>query len=150
MSALEVQVGSTIMNQFAAVRVQARGETGWTGLYISLAPEHKVTMTGMDTLVPDEDLPSFRHVPFEWTPCPDGVTEERYAWTKGCRSLAREERRIVAPTVDGIRGHMLLTPEEDEAQRQAALLRAALRDDKREWIEGEVSWDQEWPNGYES
>lgn len=93
MTALVVQVGSTITNGSSALRVQERGETGWIGLYVSMEPSHRVTLTGTPAAVPLEDLPGWRDVPFEWTACPGGQTEERYVWATGCRYLEREVRK---------------------------------------------------------
>lgn len=42
-------------------------------------------------------------------------------------------RRPVMPTVDGIRGHMVFTPEEDEARRDMALSEALLRTPRTDW-----------------
>jgi hypothetical protein len=97
MTALAVQVGSTITNGTSALRVQRKGETGWVGLYVSMAPGHRKTLTGTPALVPFEDLPGWRDVPFEWSPCPGGEVEERYVWTTGCRALARQFREVARP-----------------------------------------------------
>jgi len=94
MSALEVQVGSTIMNGSHALRVQRKGETGWLGLYVSLGTG-PIFLTGTPAMVPFEELPGYRHVPFEWATCPGGTEEERYVWNRGCHRLNREVRPVV-------------------------------------------------------
>lgn len=127
----DVQVGSTITNGSSAMRITERvqkdtrwGTIGWRGIHVSL--EEFGGMTGTTGFIADYLLGSWHHVPFEWRPCVGGGVEERYVWTPGYRRLQREVRRAVMPTVDGIRGHRIITAEEDEAMRQAA--QATLRD----------------------
>lgn len=100
MTALAVQVGSTITNGSSALRVQARVEKdprwkvpGWRGLNVSLEPYGG--NTGTTGFVPDYLLGGWRHVPFEWSACPGGQVEERYVWSTGCRYLQREVRPVV-------------------------------------------------------
>jgi hypothetical protein len=118
----DVQIGSTITNGSSALRVTERVErdprwktSGWRGLCIPL--EEFGGNRGMSSFVPDYLLESWRHVPFEWRAIPGGM-EERYVWEPRWRWLNREVRRAVQPTVDGIRGHVVRTPEEDEERRR--------------------------------
>lgn len=124
----DVQVGSTIMNGSSALRITERverdarwGTIGWRGMNIPL--EGFGGNPGTTSFVPDYLLMSWRHVPFEWAPVLGGGLEERYVWMPGWRRLQRELRRVpdVQPTVDGIRGHRVVTAEEDEELRLAAL-----------------------------
>lgn len=126
MDTSEVQVGSTITNGSSALRITRRverdrrwGTPSWEGMCIPL--EMFGGNPGMTDTVPDYLLGSWRHVPFEWTPVTGGALEERYVWTPDWRRLQREVRRMVQPTVDGIRGHRATTAEEDELARRVAL-----------------------------
>jgi hypothetical protein len=123
MTALQVQVGSTITNGSIAVRVTERverntrwGVPGWQGLSIPL--EQFGGNPGLSEFVPDYLLSGWYHVPFEWRPVVGGSLEERYVWAPGWRYLQREVRRVVQPTVNGIRGHRMDTPV-DAALRDA-------------------------------
>lgn len=93
MTALEVQVGSTLISPAAAMRVEKRVNTGWAGRFISLTTGK---MAGTPVLLPDAEISGWRHVPFEWAACPGGTAEERYVWGPGCRTLVREERPVSA------------------------------------------------------
>lgn len=148
MSAIEVQVGSTITNGSSAIQVTERvakdkrwGTSGWRGMCISL--EAFGGNTGASDFVADYLLTGWYHVPFEWRPCLGGATEERYVWANGYKRLQREVRTAprlaemeanvqrmadelgveltVQPTVNGIRGHRVTTPEEDEVRRRLTL-----------------------------
>jgi hypothetical protein len=126
MDTADVQVGSTITNGSSALRITERverdprwGTPSWRGLCVPL--EAFGGNAGMSDTVPDYLLGSWRHVPFEWTPVTGGALEERYVWTPDWRRLQREVRRMVQPTVDGIRGHRVDTPEEAELRRTLAL-----------------------------
>ena len=126
MTALEVQVGSTISNGSSCIRVTERvekdarwGTAGWRGLCIPL--EAFGGNAGSSEFVPDYLLSGWYHVPFEWRPCVGGGVEERYVWTADWRRLQREVRRTVQPTVDGIRGHVVLTDDEEQERRRLAL-----------------------------
>jgi hypothetical protein len=129
MSALTVQVGSTITNGSSAIRVTERvekdprwGTAGWRGLAISL--EAFGGDTGTTKFVPDHLLTGWYHVPFEWRTLIGGGVQERYVWSKDFKRLQREVRQAVQPTVDGIRGHRVTTPQEDEVARRFALTAA--------------------------
>ena len=118
MTALEVQVGSTISNGSSCIRVTERvekdarwGTAGWRGLCIPL--EAFGGNAGSSEFVPDYLLSGWYHVPFEWRPCVGGGVEERYVWTA--------DWRTVQPTVDGIRGHVVLTDDEEQERRRLAL-----------------------------
>lgn len=94
---------------------------------------------GVSSFVPDYLLSGWRLVPFEWQLVIGGGAEERYVWSKDYRRLQREVRPAataakcpecgrggegtvkVLPTVDGIRGHRVTTPEQDEARRRATM-----------------------------
>lgn len=77
---------------------------------------------GMTSFIPDYLLSSWHLVPFEWAPIRNGQgLEERFVWTSNWTRLQREVRRTVMPTVDGIRGHLVTSPEEDEVRRRMAL-----------------------------
>lgn len=119
----EIQVGSTLTNGQSALRITARvekdarwGTAGWRGTCIPL--EQFGGNAGLSDFIPDYLLSGWRHVPFEWAPVTGGGVEERYVWAPGYRWLQREVRRIVQPTVDGIRGHRIYTPA-DTALRDA-------------------------------
>lgn len=99
MTALAVQVGSTITNGSSAMRVTERverearwGTAGWRGLNIGL--ERFGGNTGTTGFVPDHLLTGWYHVPFEWRPCIGGGVEERYVWSANWTHLQREVRRI--------------------------------------------------------
>jgi hypothetical protein len=126
MDTADVQVGSTITNGSSALQITERverdtrwGTPSWRGMCIPL--EAFGGNLGMTDTVPDYLLGSWRHVPFEWRPVTGGGLEERYVWTPDWRRLQREVRRMVQPTVDGIRGHLVTTPEEDEVRRRLTL-----------------------------
>lgn len=119
-------VGSTVTNGISALRLTSREEkdarwktSGWRGMNIPL--EEYGGNPGTTAFIPDYLLSSWRHVPFEWTPVVGGGLEERYVWSRGWRRLQREVRRAVQPTVDGIRGHRVDSPEEAELRRTLAL-----------------------------
>jgi hypothetical protein len=118
----DVQVGSTVTNGSSALRITERVKcdpryktSGWRGMCIPL--EEFGGNRGMSSFVPDYLLSGWKHVPFEWRAIP-GNMEERYVWEPQWRWLNREVRRAVQPTVDGIRGHVVTTPEEDEERRR--------------------------------
>lgn len=122
---MDVQVGSTITNGSSCIRVTERVEKdprwkcpSWRGINIPL--EEFGGNPGTTSSVPDYLLTGWYHVPFEWRAIP-GALEERYVWTPDWRRLQREVRRAVQPTVDGIRGHRVDTPEEAELRRTLAL-----------------------------
>lgn len=127
MDTAEVQVGSTITNGSSALRVTERvdrdprwGTPSWKGMSIPL--EQFGGNPGTTTTVPDYLLGSWHHVPFEWRPVVGGGLEERFVWSPTYRWLQREVRGTgVQPTVNGIRGHRVTTPEEDELRRTLAL-----------------------------
>jgi hypothetical protein len=88
----EVRVGSTITDGVSATRVTDRVQGGWLGIYISFASGD---FTGVGVKIEDEDLPSYRRVPFEWTPVQGSETQERYVWTSDQRALRHETRPLV-------------------------------------------------------
>lgn len=117
-----VQIGSTITNGDEALRITERVQrdsrwraSGWRGANIGL--EEFGGNVGMTSFVPDYLLSGWRHVPFEWERITGGRIEERYVWAAGYRRLQREVRRIVMPTVDGIRGHLVLSQDDQAALR---------------------------------
>lgn len=136
MDTAEVQVGSTITNGSSALRITERverdrrwGTPSWKGLSIPL--EEFGGNPGTTDTVPDYLLGSWRHVPFEWAPVVGGGLEERYVWSADWRRLQREVRRTVQPTVDGIRGHRIISPELEEERRalnHALMMEGALAD----------------------
>lgn len=96
---MDIQVGSTIMNGSSALRVTARVArnprwrcAGWEGINIPL--EQFGGNPNTLGFVPDYVISSWRHVPFEWAPCPGGQVEERYVWSANWRFLQREVRRV--------------------------------------------------------
>lgn len=125
---MDVQVGSTITNGSSCIRVTERVEKdprwrapGWRGLNIGL--EAFGGNTGTTSFVPDHLLSGWYHVPFEWRRVIGGELEERYVWSADWTRLQREVRHApgVQPTVNGIRGHRVDTPEEAELRRTLAL-----------------------------
>jgi hypothetical protein len=101
-SALEIQVGSTITNGSSALRITERAEKdpawgtpGWRGICIPL--EQYGGNRGMTEFIPDYLARNWQHVPFEWRPVVGGGVEERYVWAAGYRWLQREVRRIEVP-----------------------------------------------------
>ena len=88
MQVSEVQVGSTITNGNCALRINERTANGWGALYISF---RSGDMTGQETVISDEELHRWSHVPFEWRET-EGGQEERYVWTGDYRALRREVR----------------------------------------------------------
>lgn len=101
MSALMVQVGSTITNGSSALRVTQRierdprwGTPGWRGLAVPLGQFGG--NSGMSEFVADYLLSGWYHVPFEWRPCIGGQVEERYVWEPDYRWLCREVRKVRA------------------------------------------------------
>jgi hypothetical protein len=123
---MDVQVGSTITNGSSCIRVTERvardsrwRTSGWRGISIPL--EEFGGNPGTTEFVADYLLTGWYHVPFEWRAVVGGELEERYVWTAGWRRLQREVRRAVQPTVDGIRGHRVDSPEEAELRRTLAL-----------------------------
>lgn len=97
MTALQVQVGSTITNGSSAIRVTERvtkdqrwGVPGWSGIAI---PLEEFGNASMSDFVPDYLTSGWYHVPFEWAPVVGGGLEERYVWSRGYRYLQREVRR---------------------------------------------------------
>jgi hypothetical protein len=90
----QIQTGSTITNGYGAMRVTGRSEEpfepGWLGLYISLGSGE---LTGTQVIVPDRDLPIWRHVPFEWTRVAGTGLAERYVWSGDHRRLVRQVRQ---------------------------------------------------------
>lgn len=99
MTALMVQVGSTITNGSSALRLTQRvekdsrwGTCGWRGMNISL--EQFGGDAGQSAFLPDYLLSSWRHVPFEWRACVGGQVEERYVWAADFSRLHREVRRV--------------------------------------------------------
>jgi hypothetical protein len=128
MDTSEVQVGSTITNGSSALRITERverdprwGTPSWRGMCIPL--EAFGGNPGTTSTVPDYLLGSWSHVPFEWRRVVGGELEERYVWSADWRRLQREVRPApgVQPTVNGIRGHLVTTPEQDELRRTLAL-----------------------------
>jgi hypothetical protein len=98
MSALAVQVGSTITNGSSALRVTERvdkdsrwGTPGWRGICIPL--ERFGGNGNMSDFVPDYLVSGWYDVPFEWRACVGGQIQERYVWADGWRYLKREVRR---------------------------------------------------------
>jgi hypothetical protein len=94
-TALEVQVGSTITNGFYCVRVTERVEDnlsgpGWFGVAITM--DGSGDDTGLSAYVADYLLSGWYHVPFEWRTVIGGTQEERYVWTPDYRRLQREVR----------------------------------------------------------
>ena len=99
MTALEVQVGSTITNGFYCVRVTERVEDnlsgpGWFGVAITM--DGSGDDTGLSAYVADYLLSGWYHVPFEWRTVIGGTQEERYVWASDWRRLQREVRQVVA------------------------------------------------------
>lgn len=99
MTALEIQIGSTITNGSSALRITERverdtrwGTAGWRGTCIAL--EQFGGNTGLSDFIPDYLARNWRHVPFEWAPVVGGKVEERYVWAAGYRWLQREVRRM--------------------------------------------------------
>jgi len=101
-TALQVQVGSTITNGSSALRITERGtaQGGWYGITISFLGVGDVKRPQSPAFVPDDLLPAWRHVPFEWTPVVGSGLEERYVWGAGCRWLQREVRKVEPVPVD--------------------------------------------------
>jgi hypothetical protein len=86
----EVQVGTTITDGEKAVRVTRQfGRDGWVGIYISF---RSGKLTGMECLVPIEELACWQPVPWEWTPLESAGIEHRYVWSADCRALEHEIR----------------------------------------------------------
>lgn len=113
MTALEVQVGSTITNGSSALRVTERvekdprwGTSGWRGMCIPL--EQFGGNAGMTDFVPDYLLSSWHHVPFEWAECPGRQVEERYVWETRYRWLQREVRQM---KIEGERATLVIIDE---------------------------------------
>jgi hypothetical protein len=111
MSALMVQVGSTITNGSSALRVTKRiernprwGTPGWEGINVPL--EQFGGNPGTTGFVPDYLVRNWRHVPFEWAPCVGSAVEERYVWSYDWRWLQREVR-VVARLVEVDETHRL-------------------------------------------
>lgn len=101
-----VQVGATITNGISALRLTQHHERdphwkspGWRGHNIPL--EEYGGNPGTLGFVPDYLLGSWRHVPFEWTAQPGGLTEERYVWSADWRRLRREVRAVNRPLEAG-------------------------------------------------
>lgn len=101
MTAIKVQVGSTITNGSSCIRVIERVEKdprwkcpAWRGINIPL--EEFGGNPGTTSSVPDYLLSGWYDVPFEWRTLPGGTQQERYVWASDWRRLQREVRQVVA------------------------------------------------------